>query len=176
MDKNLLCLDDVTNALVPICRNARKRGAFSTVRIENHVADKNAVDLVTYQHAKHRLAGAGLHRDYAKFITEFFVKNPPATKPMVFPLNSVNLKTATLLLVTMIVRLQPMTPRETVFRKAGDVAPEIIKSLVPLVSDFIARIIGLIDVVILIPDSFSISAMSSGKRPIIFPAFLWPNG
>ena len=95
---------------------------------------------------------------------------------MVFPLNSVNLKTATLLLVTMIVRLQPMTPREMVFRKAGDVAPEIIKSLVPLVSDFIARSIGLIDVVILIPDSFSISAMSSGKRPIIFPAFLWPNG
>jgi len=48
--------------------------------------------------------------------------------------------------------------------------------LVPLVSDFIARIIGLIDVVILIPDSFSISAMSSGKRPIIIPAFLWSNG
>ena len=95
---------------------------------------------------------------------------------MVFPLNSVNLKTATLLLVTMIVRLQPMTPRETVFRKAGEVAPEIIKSLVPLVSDFIARSIGLIDVVILIPDSFSISAMSSGKRPIIIPAFLWSNG
>ncbi|MDP7101283.1 MAG: hypothetical protein QF503_09045 [Rhodospirillales bacterium] len=47
MEKNLLCLDDVTDALAPICRNARKRGAFSTVRIENHVADKNAVDPVT---------------------------------------------------------------------------------------------------------------------------------